>query len=137
VSLAYDVRGDAKTVVRAGWVFLRRIFAGFLVGQLPFNTFNAGPAYNDIGGPAPVLFSSTAFCHNRRSVLRARDSGAQLEPVRTPVFSNFGATDVTVTSISALPHSDHNLNVQQQLASRGPQIGISAQPAANCSAIAT
>ncbi|MFL6451304.1 MAG: hypothetical protein ACJ746_27040 [Bryobacteraceae bacterium] len=41
VSLAYDVRGDAKTVVRAGWgLFYDAFSQDFFVGQLPWNTFN-------------------------------------------------------------------------------------------------
>ncbi len=121
VSVAYDVRGDSKTVVRAGWgLFYDAFSQDFFVGQLPFNTFNAGPAYNDIGGPAPVLFSSTAAL-----ATTAGPCSAPAIPVphsslcAPPVFSNFAATDVfTVDQHIRTPYiQNYNLNVQQQLAS--------------------
>ena len=121
VSLAYDVRGDAKTVVRAGWGLFHDAFSqDFFVGQLPFNTFNAGPAYNDIGGPAPILFSSTAAL-----ATTAGPCAAPAIPIPNsslcapPVFSNFGATDVfTVDQHIRTPYiQNYNLNIQQQLAS--------------------
>jgi len=40
-------------------VCTRLVFTGLLVGQLPFNTFNPGPAYNGIGADA-VISSFTA-----------------------------------------------------------------------------
>jgi len=121
VSLAYDVRGDAKTVVRAGWgLFYDAFSQDFFAGQLPFNTFNAGPAYNDIGGPAPVLFSNTAAL-----ATTAGPCTAPAIPVPNsslcapPVFTNFGATDLfTVDQRIRTPYiQNYNLNVQQQLAS--------------------
>ena len=89
-------------------------------GQLPFNTFNAGPAYNDIGGPAPVLFSSTAAL-----TTTAGPCAGPSIPVphsglcAPPVFSNFGATDIfTVDQHIRTPYiQNYNLNIQQQLAS--------------------
>lgn len=119
VSFAYDVRGDAKTVVRAGWgLFYDAFSQDFFVGQLPFNTFNAGPAYNDIGGPAPILFSNTASL--------ATTAGPCVAPAipipnsnrcAPPVFSNFGATDVfTVDQRIRTPYiQNYNFNLQQQL----------------------
>jgi hypothetical protein len=121
VSLAYDLRGDAKTVVRVGWgLFYDAFSQDFFVGQLPWNTFNAGPAYNDTGGPAPILFSSTAAL-----ATTAGPCAAPAIPVPNsslcapPVFSNFGATDVfTVDQQIRTPSiQNYNLNVQQQLAS--------------------
>jgi hypothetical protein len=57
IGLAWDVTGRGKTVVRAGWgLFYDAFSQDFFVGQLPFNTFNPGPAYNPVG-PSPVLFS--------------------------------------------------------------------------------
>ncbi len=50
----------------------------FFIGQLPFNTSNAGPAYNGIGA-APVLFATSV---------------APVLAPGVPVFSGFAATDV-------------------------------------------
>src|SRR5205085_10265486 len=56
IGLAWDVSGKGKTVVRAGWgMFYDAFSQDFFVGQLPFNTFNPGPAYNPVGA-AQVLF---------------------------------------------------------------------------------
>ena len=49
VSAAWDLTGDGKRVVRAGYGLYYDAFSqDFFVGQLPWNTFNPGPAYNDI-----------------------------------------------------------------------------------------
>src|ERR1044071_8204284 len=57
VGVAWNVNGNDKTVVRAGWgLFYDAFSQDFFAGQLPFNTFNPGPAFNPVG-PAPVLFS--------------------------------------------------------------------------------
>ncbi|HLJ26737.1 MAG TPA: TonB-dependent receptor [Candidatus Angelobacter sp.] len=59
LSLAWDIRGDGKTILRSGWGLYYDAFPqDHFLAQLPFNTFNAGPAYNGIG-PAPVTFSFT------------------------------------------------------------------------------
>ncbi len=120
VSLAYDVRGDAKTVVRAGWgLFYDAFSQDFFVGQLPFNTFNAGPAYNDIGGPSPILFSSTAALATTPGPCTAPSIPIPNSSLCAPrVFSNFGATDIfTVDQHIRTPYiQNYNLNVQQQIA---------------------
>jgi hypothetical protein len=120
VSFAYDVRGDAKTVIRAGWgLFYDAFSQDFFVGQLPFNTFNAGPAYNDIGGPAPILFSNTASLATTPGPCTgsaiALPNSNRCAP---PVFSNFGATDIfTVDQHIRTPYiQNYNFNLQQQLA---------------------
>ena len=49
VSAAWDLTGEGKRVVRAGYGLYYDAFSqDFFVGQLPWNTFNPGPAYNDI-----------------------------------------------------------------------------------------
>src|SRR5262249_27533252 len=57
LGMAWNVGGNGKTVVRPGWVLFTDAFPqAFFAGQLPFNTFNPGPALNPFG-PSPILFS--------------------------------------------------------------------------------
>jgi hypothetical protein len=104
-SLAWDIRGNARTVLRAGWGLYYDSFSqDFFVGQLPFNTFNPGPAYNGIG-PDAVTFSFSP--------------AAVIQPgVRVFDPSTFAATDVfTVDQNIRTPYIHvYNANVQQELA---------------------
>ncbi|HWR34595.1 MAG TPA: TonB-dependent receptor [Clostridia bacterium] len=96
LSFAYDLTGSGKTVVRAGWgLFYDAFSQDFFVGQLPWNTFNPGPAYNDIG----FVFSAGPIA----SAL--------------PVFTGYSAGDVfTVSQKMRTPYvQNFNLNVEQQL----------------------
>lgn len=103
-SIAWDARGNAKTVVRAGWGMYYDAFSqDFFVGQLPFNTFNSGPAYNGIG-PDAITFSFSP--------------AATLAPgVRVFAPATFAATDVfTVDQKIRTPYIQvYNLNVEQQI----------------------
>jgi outer membrane receptor protein involved in Fe transport len=104
ISFAYDVFGRGRTIVRAGFgVFYDAFSQDFFVGQLPFNTSNAGVGYNGTG-VAPILFSSSPV--------------ATLEPgVRVFPADTFTASDVsTVDQKVRTPYYENfNLNVQQQL----------------------
>lgn len=103
LGLAWDVTGRGRTVVRAGWgLFYDAYSQDFFVGQLPFNTFNPGPAYNPVG-PAPVLFSFSTV--------------EEIEP-GVPIFTDFLDSDVfAVDRNLRTPYvQNFNLNVQQELA---------------------
>jgi Carboxypeptidase regulatory-like domain/TonB dependent receptor len=103
-SIAWDPHGTGKTVLRAGWgVYYDAFSQDFFVGQLPFNTFNPGPAYNGVG-PAPITFSFSP--------------AGTIQP-GIPVFdpTTFGATDVfTVDQKIRTPYLHvYNVNAQQEL----------------------
>lgn len=103
IALAYDLTGKGKTVLRAGWgLFYDAFSQDFFVGQLPFNTFNPGPAYNPVA-PAPILFSFTA---------------APTIQANVPVFSDFLDSDVfAVDRHLRTPYiQNFNLNFQHELA---------------------
>jgi hypothetical protein len=108
VSVAWDLTGSGRSVLRAGYGLYYDAFSqDFFVGQLPWNTFNPGPAYNDI------LFS--------------------FEPVSqivsgAPVFdeASFSASDVfTVDQGLQTPYVQiYNVNLQQQIGSNAAvQVG--------------
>lgn len=97
VSLAYDLTGKGRTVVRAGWgVFYDAFSQDFFVGQLPFNTYNPGPAYNDI----QFSFSTVSQIVSGQ-----------------PVFTGYASTDVfTVDQRLRTPYvQNYNLNIEHQL----------------------
>lgn len=102
LSFAWDIGGRSKTVLRGGWgLFFDAFSQDFFVGQLPFNTFNPGPAYNAIGSD-PVLFSFSTV--------------GQITP-GAPIFTDFLDSDVfTVDQNLATPYvQNFNLNVQHEL----------------------
>jgi len=103
-SFAWNAHGNGKTVVRAGWGMYYDAFSqDFFVGQLPFNTFNSGPAYNGIG-PDPITFSFSPAATLAREFAYS-------------VLLLFGATDVfTVDQNLRTPYIQvMNLNLQQEL----------------------
>ncbi len=102
IGFAWDLTGKGKTVVRAGWgLFYDAFSQDFFVGQLPFNTFNPGPAYNPIG-PSAVLFSFSTTPVIQDGV---------------PIFTDFLDSDVfTVDPNLRTPYiQNYNLNLQHEL----------------------
>jgi Carboxypeptidase regulatory-like domain/TonB dependent receptor len=110
-SLAWDVTGKQKTVIRAGFgVFFDDFSQDAFTGQIYENSFNAGVAYNAIG-PNPIFLNKSL-------------TGVPFQP-NVPIFApvNFngpapGATTDASTVDKNLRNPyvyNFNLNVQQEL----------------------
>ncbi len=110
VSLAWDVTGKGKTVVRAGFgVFYDAFSQDFFLGHLPYAPFfDPGPAYNNIG-PAAILSTSAVG-----------GPIAQGAPVYEPSTTcAFECDTFTFDRHIRTPYMEnYNLNIQQQIASR-------------------
>jgi hypothetical protein len=107
VSVAWDVTGHQRTVVRAGFGFFYDAFSqDMFMGHLPFNSlYDPGPAYSGFG-PNPIsyaglnggsLCSDPTTCPVFGGTASMPDAFGVDQHLRTPYMENF------------------NLNVQQQL----------------------
>ena len=105
VSVAWDVTGKQKTVVRAGYgIFLDAFSQDMFMGHLPFNSvFDPGPAYNGFVGPN--LISSHSLFGG------ALNSSAPVYTGNSPMGDAFGVDPHIRTPYM----ENYNLNLQQQL----------------------
>ncbi|HEY2351705.1 MAG TPA: carboxypeptidase regulatory-like domain-containing protein, partial [Candidatus Acidoferrum sp.] len=113
VSVAWDVTGGGKSVVRAGYgIFYDAFSQDMFLGHLPWNAiFDPGPAYSGFG-PNPISFSTvtTDFLGNAVPLSTTEPVFTNVAPlsdafgvdphIRTPYMQNF------------------NLNFQQELSRR-------------------
>jgi hypothetical protein len=107
VALAYDVTGQGRTVVRAGWgLFYDAFSQDIFLGHLPWNcVFCPGPAYPGLGPNALATGSVTG------NPLTAG----------VPVYANYGPEGdfFSVDPNMRTPYiQNFNLNLQQQLGSK-------------------
>jgi Carboxypeptidase regulatory-like domain/TonB dependent receptor len=122
VSLAYDVFGKGKTVVRTGFgVFYDAFSQDFFTGQLAYNTDNTGPAYNPIG-PNPVFI--TYALNPALPAGTGPLAGDSIIQPGVPIFDPASVTPGTATSTDAFTVShnlrtpyvyNYNLNIQQEI----------------------
>ena len=108
-SIAWDVRGTSKTVVRAGWgMFYDQFSQDFFLGHLPYPPFfDPGPAYNPVG-PAPVL----ASVNTSGSI----SSGPIYDTVGLAACQLKECDSFTVDRHIRTPYMEnYNLNIQQQV----------------------
>jgi hypothetical protein len=110
VSLAWDLTGQGKSVLRAGYGFFFDSFSQDMVlGHLPYAPFfDPGPAYNNIG-PAPILSTGAAGGTIVAGV-----------PVYTPTTTCSYECDVFGfdRNIKTPYMENYNLNFQQQISSK-------------------
>lgn len=110
VSLAYDVTGKGKTVIRAGWgIYFDAFSQDMVLGHLPYAPFfDPGPAYNN-AGPAPILSTgAVGGTITAGTPVYAPTTGCSYEcdafgfdrNIKTPYMENY------------------NLNIQQQISSK-------------------
>jgi len=110
VSLAWDVTGKSKTVVRAGYgLFFDSFSQDMVLGHLPYAPFfDPGPAYNNIGPAAILSTSAVGGTIVAGSPVYAPSTTCTFEcdvfgfdrNIKTPYMENF------------------NLNIQQQITSK-------------------
>ncbi|HSY33779.1 MAG TPA: carboxypeptidase regulatory-like domain-containing protein [Verrucomicrobiae bacterium] len=122
VSVAWDVTGQGKTVVRAGYgIFYDAFSQDLFMGHLPFNSgFDPGPAYSGFGpnpissaGVNPGPFASGTPVYGAAS---AMGDAFGVDPnIRTPYMQNFNLnfqqeiTRKTVFQIGYVGSNGHKL----------------------------
>jgi Carboxypeptidase regulatory-like domain/TonB dependent receptor/TonB-dependent Receptor Plug Domain len=105
VSLAWDVTGKGRTVVRAGYgIFYDAVSQDMFLGHLPFSSsFDPGAAYSGLPGVGQVSFGGPNGIPFQ--------AGVPVYGGYTPMTDEFGVDPHIRTPYLA----NYNLNIQQQL----------------------
>ena len=117
LSIAWDVTGKGKTVVRSGFgMFYDAFSQDMAMGHLPYSPyFDPGPAYNNIG-PAPILDAIEA------GGAIVANSPLYTIPANclTPVNGSYPECDTFGfdRNIKTPYMENYNLNIQQQITSK-------------------
>jgi outer membrane receptor protein involved in Fe transport len=110
VSIAWDVTGQGKTVIRGGWgLFYDAFSQDFFLGHLPYPPFyDPGPAYNPVG-PTQII-----------PAVSSAGTIISSQPVfDTPGCINFECDSFVVDRHIRTPYMEnYNLNLQHQLSSK-------------------
>ena len=109
VSIAWNVSGNGKTVVRSGFgIFFDAFSQDFFLGHLPYPPFfDPGPAYNPIGPAQIIPAAATGTIVSGQPVYGASSCSS----VECDIFS--------FDSHIRTPYMEnYNLNMEQQIASR-------------------
>ncbi len=111
LSLAWDVTGKGKTVVRTGFgIFYDSYSQDMFLGHLPFSSlFDPGPAYSGLPGAGQISLATPAVDINNNPLPLA---------LNQPIFTNFTpmADAFGVDPRIRTPYMEnYNLNLQQQL----------------------
>jgi hypothetical protein len=113
VSLAWDVTGKGKTVVRTGFgMFYDAVSQDMVLGHFPYVGYDIpGPAYNNIG-PAPLL--STV------AVGGTINPGGTVTPLYVPTTTcNYECDTFGFDRNIRTPYMEnYNLNIQQQITNK-------------------
>ena len=120
VSVAWDVTGKGKTVIRSGFgMFFDAFSQDMALGHLPYSPyFDPGPAYNNIG-PSPIL--STGLCDPTVAGCNALSPTIVTgSPVFAPTSSCTFECDAFIfdRNIKTPYMENYNLNIQQQFSSK-------------------
>jgi outer membrane receptor protein involved in Fe transport len=104
VSVAWDVMGHQKTVVRAGWgIFYDAFSQDMFMGHLPFNSYyDPGVAYSGAG--ANPIFLASAYTSPLAE-------GVPVFQFSSPMYDRFGVDQNLRTPYM----ENYNLNLQQQI----------------------